>query len=549
MNLLEALPQYFNRAPEAITALRIEAGEDFTWSISGRILTLTPDGDAALTYDLSTLTLSQLAAALVADGLSVPWTAWEVEDLSAVILLEGSGSGAQAHLGAYTSLLWCLTDQLSREVATLAGNARNAADQLTFSTAYGPWMDKHGALYGYPRANAETDEDYAARLLVEITRPRSNRLAIEAALSESLGKAISVFEPWTQVLHASGYAPTLSVHRLRDRDFWTHGTIEVSGGTRAEMHPWAERYRAAGVLPRYREDYDLDLTCQATVDVVLYGMLFIPLLGSQAFLWCAGETPQGGSPFGNEPWQWVAQDGVMAHASVNAAGVGHQHGIAGIAGGECPAGWSLITQVYLDPAAEPISLYLGWRINGNWYYARWGSDTLSAFLTGYNVGRLSDQGAMPESGRWLTLAVPLSAFGLSGGEACDGLAFALYGGRAWYGWSGVMFPLSLQAEEQFHYATGSGASSYQIGGVTQVDLYTAIGTYVNAADLAAEYGEVLYRMDAPDIGDVSLLAGGGWRLGDLVAAGYRAGNDEVDLTVATWTTGAAGVTVSLTKTS
>lgn len=558
-NLNRHLHRIFDLAPSPVLALRVNAGATaLAWSIEGDTLTLTPDGGTPTTFTLTEHTIGSLATACVAAGFTVPTTNSDVADLSAVCLLAGTGNSGNSngdHLLATQNLTLLLLDALGVQVETAGEDLLDALEQMWPLQSDEEWADYWGQHFGVWRRDDETDAVYTQRIFTEIVRPRSNRFALESWLSEELGTKISIFEPWTRVLHASGYAPWQDICRLRDGRYWTHGTIEVSGASRDAMAPLVERIRAAGVWPRYREDFPTSLTSQAQIDGVLSNVVTFRGLASNAELWIDRNTPQGGVVTGNEPWQWEEKSEVRSHVTYNAqSGIPHGHIVTSIDAGDCRPNWSVFTQIYIDPASVPTSIYLGWQLAGSWKYARWGTDGLKTFVPHSGLGggggaSSYNMGSIPNTGRWMTLMVPASALGItSTSKIVSGLCFALLGGRAWFGRSGIVVPQTAVSFHEMHYLFDSGTGTYQVDGQNVTNLYTLDGDYVNVTGFVSEYGENLYLLESPAGGETThgLMAGEGWRVGDLINKNYMAGTADADLTQATWTVGSGGVTTSLT---
>jgi hypothetical protein len=155
----------------------------------------------------------------------------------------------------------------------------------------------------------------------------------------------------------------------------------------------------------------------------------------------ASSTP-GGT---NESWSWVttpSYSGTLAHQSPYQAGV-HQHYFNNWTNTkQIKIGAELYTYVYLDPTNPPSTVMLQWHRNGpgttveeggGWVRAYWGSDLLSLW------GARTYMGPLPKTGTWVRLSVPASVVGCEN-KSLDGIAYALYGGKATWDCSGVFNP-------------------------------------------------------------------------------------------------------------
>ncbi len=91
------------------------------------------------------------------------------------------------------------------------------------------------------------------------------------------------------------------------------------------------------------------------------------------------------------------------------------------------SGDTLYGYIYLDPDHPPQAVMLQWH-DGDWHQrAYWGTNGTTSRRY---MGRL------PASGGWVRLEVPAAQVGLAG-KTVNGLAFTLYGGRAWWDRAGA----------------------------------------------------------------------------------------------------------------
>ncbi len=112
---------------------------------------------------------------------------------------------------------------------------------------------------------------------------------------------------------------------------------------------------------------------------------------------------------------------------------------------------TFFTYVYLDPENPPETLQLQFN-DGSWEHrAHWGAD--KAFLAGKNNAANKPMGALPETGKWVRLEVPVATVGLGAGSKINGWAFTQFGGTVYWDKAGVVTIAPLTAEQQESLAT------------------------------------------------------------------------------------------------
>ena len=92
-------------------------------------------------------------------------------------------------------------------------------------------------------------------------------------------------------------------------------------------------------------------------------------------------------------------------------------------------GDSLFAYVYLDPVTPPSEVMLQWYDGTSWNRAYWGANQIAWGTNG--TASLRFMGALPPKGQWVRLTVPAAQVGMEG-QLLTGMAFTLYGGKAFW---------------------------------------------------------------------------------------------------------------------
>lgn len=201
MKLTQRLLSYLYRAidgdPEAFTAFRLSSSAGvLSWEVADKVLTVSINGAVDRTFALDGMTVSGLAAALVSAGYRVSEVATgALGARSAAVLIDGAGSVSSLNgdrLQGYQSLTWAFLDACALALQGLKDTAAAAPDQMSTVTAEGEWLDELGSYYAVPRLAGESDAAYAPRIIAEVIAPKSNNVAIEAAVYRAFGQQATV---------------------------------------------------------------------------------------------------------------------------------------------------------------------------------------------------------------------------------------------------------------------------------------------------------------------------------------------------------------------
>jgi hypothetical protein len=262
----------FDKGSHAEPVLQVRGDSGLTWSVADEALTIVSGADT-FTYDLASLTLGQLSAALTQDGLQVGALSPAFAGLSATVLVEGSGDQAQSNgdrLQAFTNLLWSLYGAYAKESREAGRQVREALKQMVITQAEGEWLDLWGRLYGVGRETDEADPDYAPRIPREAFRIRVNALAIEQAIKDATGKDVEIEEPWGDMfrLDVSALSGTSRFYDGTNTGFHLIRPVSRTSIDWDDVLAVIERNRAAGVLvlpPEVRISSLVDATIDGTV--------------------------------------------------------------------------------------------------------------------------------------------------------------------------------------------------------------------------------------------------------------------------------------------
>lgn len=196
----------FDKSPVDELVFRLNHPDGATWVIADAIMTAFA-GATETIYDLSELTVAELADGLEADGFLVTEKQANYLSLSALVLVEGSGDESVSNgnrVIGYTSLMWVLLGGYAGVLREASAQVIQALRQMIITQAEGEWLDLWGKLYGVPRRQDETDQHYAPQIPKEAFRLRESPIAIEEAVKDATGKTIKIEEPWGSIFRLDG---------------------------------------------------------------------------------------------------------------------------------------------------------------------------------------------------------------------------------------------------------------------------------------------------------------------------------------------------------
>lgn len=193
LTFIDNLDSAFIVDPAAETAFRLQITNltGFQWTVSGDNFSCVVDGVQVFSDSLSAYTVRSLAEALSAIGFQVSNLSEDLADLSASVIMDGTGSLNDPVLG-FTSAIWAIGESMGVELQAASDASDAALLCAALNTATSTWLDLWGSYFGIPRNDGELDPAYATRIVVEVLRPRCNNIAIGMALSEVFGQTVTV---------------------------------------------------------------------------------------------------------------------------------------------------------------------------------------------------------------------------------------------------------------------------------------------------------------------------------------------------------------------
>ena len=148
------------------------------------------------------------------------------------------------------------------------------------------------------------------------------------------------------------------------------------------------------------------------------------------------------------------------------------------------AGDRLFAYVWLDPESPPETIMLQWN-DGTWdHRAFWGEDKINFGEIGTDTPAHKSMGPLPALGEWVRLEVDPAVVGLESDSILNGMAFAQFGGTAYWDLAGIATPRG-SAVRHTH--------TEQVIAAIQVDL--SIRTTSQREQIAAEYRRITPALD------------------------------------------------------
>ena len=149
------------------------------------------------------------------------------------------------------------------------------------------------------------------------------------------------------------------------------------------------------------------------------------------FIWLDDQIPTGA--FFDGIWNWDTtqkMSGTRSHTEPVQSGP-YQHyfqdAVQKMSVGQTDM---LVCYVLISPCDTPFELMLQWHDANGWEHrAYWGQNLIDWGVSGTQSRYY--MGPLPQTGQWVRLEIPANAVGVNG-RLVDGMAFTLYGGKAWF---------------------------------------------------------------------------------------------------------------------
>jgi len=168
----------------------------------------------------------------------------------------------------------------------------------------------------------------------------------------------------------------------------------------------------------------------------------IALGGRHQQIWIDDELDTGGTVKGE--WNFVRVDGIEPHSGeryrkqTSGGLVQHYTVDTTLKEIEVSEGEILFAWVHLDADTPPSAVMLQCNSAGDWNHrAVWGGDQIAYGRSAASSPAYQRMGALPPSGEWVRLEVPLEKLGLKAGQVISGIAFTQFGGTVYWDLCGV----------------------------------------------------------------------------------------------------------------
>lgn len=242
----------FDKSAQEELVFRLNHPDGASWVISEAVMTAS-GGSVSSVYDLSGLTVAELIVELQSDGFIVTETSSAYAALSALVLVEGTGDEGVSNgnrVTGYTSLMWVLMGGYAGVIREAGLQVIQALRQMIITQAEGEWLDLWGKLYGVPRRQNETDQNYAPRIPREAFRLRESPIAIEEAVFDETGKVIRIEEPWQSIFRLD-QSVLSGAEKFQDGNRIGYFLIQPTSTSPidwTDVLPVIHRNRAAGIV-------------------------------------------------------------------------------------------------------------------------------------------------------------------------------------------------------------------------------------------------------------------------------------------------------------
>jgi mono/diheme cytochrome c family protein len=159
------------------------------------------------------------------------------------------------------------------------------------------------------------------------------------------------------------------------------------------------------------------------------------------FVWIDDAAPQGATPAGDGPWEFVTAPehpvkGGRASLRVTAQGLKQRFFENAGRKLKVGEGDTLFAHVFIDPVNPPREIMLQWHTAGAWSHRAYWGENLIAWGKDGTPERLRI-GDLPATGKWVRLEVEAKKLGLKPGTMIDGWAFTQQDGAVYWDRAGI----------------------------------------------------------------------------------------------------------------
>jgi mono/diheme cytochrome c family protein len=167
----------------------------------------------------------------------------------------------------------------------------------------------------------------------------------------------------------------------------------------------------------------------------------LPATTKTEFVWIDDALPEGATPQGDGPWEFLGKPGhpvFSGRTALRNRAQGMKQRFFDNAAHKLRAGAgdTLFAYVYMNTTNPPKELMLQWHTKGGWSHrAYWGANLIDFGKDG--TPERTRLGDLPAYGKWVRLDVPVEKLKLAPGTEIEGWAFTQFDGTAYWDKAGI----------------------------------------------------------------------------------------------------------------